>query len=353
VSKDTTTTATFGNYQKTKIKVIKTVELAVPAASDGNITFQLRQGASISSQGTMLATSIANNANGGVIGPDSWTILVPGKYPLIPGDYQFCEAVPMGYDSSLKSGVYGMDWFYPGIDPNNVASSSLTNEVVCVKFTVVSGSDTAGDDLDNTIVFKVDNGRPALQRTIGFWKNWASCSNSKGGQAPYLDQTLAKSPIIINALAGIWNGDLFVDTCWKAVSLLNKAPVQDPPTAKPKSSDPAFNASAQLVAFQLNILIPSSNSCTAANSAADLIQDYLDQVNFKGSSTLINWKSGTNAKIAANLNFLAQVLDHYNNATLKSGALINGKAVNCTTNVTTLMPYSTVLPTSNLHDALP
>ena len=268
-------TATFGNYQKTKIKVVKTVEGLPPTTADGNITFTLRTGASTAplpgGNGTTLETGVANAGNQGVI---NFTT------ELSPGTYQLCEVVPMGYDTSVKNGdwnkngtpgEYPGDWFYPGIDPNNVATSSNTNEVVCIPFTVQSGDDTAGDQLSNTVVFTIDNGRPALQRTIGFWKNWASCSGSKGGQKFILDQTLAKSPLretSTSTAPGFWVGDVFVDTCYEAVSLLSKAPISNPPTAKPKSSDPAFNAAAQYVAFQLNVLIPASTTCSSATPPA-------------------------------------------------------------------------------------
>ena len=72
--------------------------------------------------------------------------------------------------------------------------------------------------------------------TIGFWRNWASCSKSNGKQEPVLDQTLASF-----AGGGVYIGNLFVDTCQEAVRILSK---QDVGSGKQKSSDPAFNMAA-------------------------------------------------------------------------------------------------------------
>jgi len=222
---------------------------------------------------------------------------------------------------------------------------------VCIPFTAVSG--------DGTREFEIDNGRPAMQRTIGFWKNWASCSGSKGGQAPILDQTLAKGPwvdldeddVMDLGENGFWIGDLFVGSCSDAVHLLNKTPIDG---TRNKASDPAFNVAAQQVAFQLNVLIPSDTTCLAANASADYVQDYLDQVGFTGlSAWAYNWKTLNGPKIAANLNFLSAVLDHYNNDTLKFGATISGKTVDCSTVLTTVLPDLSTLPPAGSHNALP
>jgi hypothetical protein len=205
-------------------------------------------------------------------------------------------------------------------------------------------------------VFTIDNGRPGMQRTIGFWKNWAACSNSKGGQRDILGQTLAKSPLretATSTIPGFWEGDVFVDLCYEAVSLLSKSPISSNLKTKPNSSDPAFNSAAQHVAFQLNVLIPATVTCSSANQAADLIQDYLDQVNFTGQAWNFNWSTSPNNKIGANLNFLSTVLDHYNNDTLKSGYFSGGNLINCNTNVALVMPYPSQLPTANNHDSLP
>ncbi|MEO5860770.1 MAG: DUF5979 domain-containing protein [Pyrinomonadaceae bacterium] len=352
VLKNTTTTVTFGNFQKTDVKVIKTVNSLAPLAADGNIAFTIRTGASTEpgATGTTVTggSGVANAGNGGII---------EFNVALSPGKYQMCEVVPVGYDTSVKNvdwdgdgtpGEYGDDWFYPGININD-ATSTLDNGTVCFNFTVVSGSDTAGDGLDRTLVFTIDNGRPGMQRTIGFWKNHASCASSKGGQDPVLDQTLAKAPN-----GGIWEGDVFVDTCNEAVSLLSKTTIGTTKKAgKQMSSDPAFNSAAQHVAFQLNVLIPSTVTCSSANQAADLIQDYLDQVGFTGQPWTFNWSSGINPKVGANLNFLSTLLDHYNNDTLDNGYSSSSGTISCITNAASAMPYPSQLPTANNHDSLP
>ena len=55
--------------------------------------------------------------------------------------------------------------------------------MVCFPITIKSGDDTdPNDGSPNTVVLTINNGRPALQRTIGYWKNWNSCSKSSGKQ---------------------------------------------------------------------------------------------------------------------------------------------------------------------------
>ena len=217
-----TVKCTFNNRQRGTVKVNKTVELLPPTEADGNIRFEICDGASTATGdlGTILSYEFANFANGGII--SAFTVdnassnhngaLNQGEtLLLLPANttFQLCEVVPMGYDTNMKRDwdndgtvEYGDDWFYPGIDPNDVGSSSLSNEVVCINFSLQPGE---------TKTFDINNGRPAMQRTIGFWKNWASCAGSKGGQKPILDQTLAKAPN-----GTIWS-DLPVDSCAKAV----------------------------------------------------------------------------------------------------------------------------------------
>jgi hypothetical protein len=331
VTTGTTTSTSFGNYQKTKVKVVKTVDGIAPTPADGNIPFDIRYGAQPidgGSTGTIIATATANSTNGGVIGPDDWTTVgSPAKYPLEPGTYQLCETVPFGYSTSAKNGdadgdgtpgEYGDDWFYPGQGPNTI----LANEIICVPFTVISGSDTVSNDgLSNTVVFTIDNGRPALQRTIGYWKNWASCASSSTKKAPILDRTMAKGEptgIAIGALTlhGSTSNPNVAPDCALAVSILNKSTY---PQGKKVASDPAYNVAAQLLAFRLNLLIPSAANCSLANLAADKAQYYLQQIGFNDSTNpAYNWKTTKGKQLAANLNYLEGILNHYNNATLTS-----------------------------------
>src|SRR5262249_29759383 len=110
-----------------------------------------------------------NGASGGTI---NFT------YALIPGNhYQVCEKiVTPGWFTTLGPNPFAL--YNPG---------GLNVGEVCVDFVAQAGQ---------TTTFNVNNFFPStegLGTTIGFWKNWASCAGSNGGQKPKLDQTLAVS----------------------------------------------------------------------------------------------------------------------------------------------------------------
>ena len=326
----------FTNTELTKVRVIKTVEGSSPTGNPDawaevdppGIKFEIRTGASSSSDGTVVpgGTGYATIANGGVI---DFTA------ELLPGTYQLCELVPQGYDTTLQDGdwdgngtpgQFGSDWFYPNTAPQ------ASNEWVCIPFTV----DVTDPDYVDPIVFNVDNDLPGLQRTIGFWKNWAACTS--GNQADVLGQTLNLSPWLDANDAsshGVYVGDRFVNTCNEATKLLDKSAID---TGTKLASNPAFNLSAQYLAHQLNVIpgaiISANASCQAANDAADLTQRWLDLNGFTGNSTWnYSFKTTAGKKQAANLNYLAGILDKYNNDTL-----------NCTYNVVNNAPYPNLLP---------
>ena len=165
-----TVTCTFNNEQLGKARVVKTISGRAPTGSEA-FTFQLRQGASATENGTVLETKVANAANGGVIAFD--TFLIPGQ------NYQLCETGIMpGATTNLDQ--LGTLFVPNSDDPNH------DNSTNCINFTVAAGE---------TKTFNVNNVPPpgGDARTIGFWKNWASCKTSKGNQKPILDQTLAKA----------------------------------------------------------------------------------------------------------------------------------------------------------------
>jgi hypothetical protein len=191
----------------------------------------------------------------------------------------------------------------------------VDNSPVCVDFVAQAGQ---------TTVFAVDNTSPGGRAlTIGFWKNWASCAQSKGkGQKPVLDQTLAAAEpigIVVSAESGTYppfaapyylvlhdtNPDPNVASdCLKAVRLLDKSRID---TDKKMASDPAFNLAAQLVAAQLNFSAGAGKSgavITAVNQAVVLLGKY----KFNGST-----HTSISAADATAMNNLATILDNYNN----------------------------------------
>src|SRR5262249_31746748 len=154
-----------------------------------------------------------------------------------------------------------------------------------------------------TKTFTIDNGTPpgGLARTIGFWKNWSSCTG--GGQKPVLDQTLALFPVASGQTThGVFIGKLYVDTCAQAVAILSKSTL----SGKKASSDPAFNLAAQLLAAKLNLQAGAgTNSCVV--TAVTNAQNLLTAVNFDGSKTPVNMTSAQ----ASQANSLATTLDKY------------------------------------------
>ena len=147
---------------------------------------------------------------------------------------------------------------------------------------------------------------------IGFWKNWASCNNSNGKQAPVLDQTLALFPIGVNQTThGFYLGTLYVDTCAEAVSLLNKSTLN----GKKSASDPIFNMTAQLVAALLNL---KAGAATCGNLDQTIAQalTLLSVHNFNGNT----YTPKLTAAEATYANQLATILDNYNNTSACPGA---------------------------------
>jgi hypothetical protein len=270
-------TCTITNTKKGTARVVKTVSGAVPTGT-GAFTFEIRQGASSSSIGTILESLVANVGNGGVL--NFTTKLIP-----VPATYQICEANMLpGWTSTLSG-------FVPnGNDP------FADNSVRCADFTVQPG------ELKE---FTFNNTPPPMgdARTIGFWKNWSSCSG--GRQAHILDQTLLSFPVESGQTTpGVYIGDLYVDTCQEAVRILNKSRIDN---GKKMASDPAFNMAAQLLAAKLNIQRSAySDACILATIADG--QARLDTLNFNGVT-----HSPINNATAAILNELATKLDRYNN----------------------------------------
>ena len=168
------------------MNVIKTVNHGPIPSGLTTFTFQLRQGASLIDSGTTLETLMANALNGGRL--NFTTELIPGQM------YQMCEIVMSGWSTTL--GTFVPDSFLP---PNGVAPDpTADNSILCGNFEASPGQ---------TFEFTIDNTPPPGGRalTIGFWKNWASCAKSNGGQKPVVDQTLAAAEptgIVMSATSG-------------------------------------------------------------------------------------------------------------------------------------------------------
>jgi hypothetical protein len=288
-------------------KVHKTVSGQTPAAGQ-TFHFQLRSGASNVSDGTILEEK-DTDASGNI---SFTTNLTPGAH------YQLCEWVYPGWNTSL-----GPNLFVPNsIVPPNLPNPNVNNLTVCTDFVAQAGQ---------TTTFNVDNTPPPGGRalTIGFWKNWASCSGGK--QKPVLDQTLAAAiglttnppgglvysaqnagggwPNFAPAYYGVLKGSSSTPNsspdCSKAVNLLNKSTATG---AKKMSSDPLFNMTAQLVGAQLNYFVGAGKNGTTTltiQSAVLLNGKY----KFDGNTYSPKLTGADSSKA----NCLATQLDNYNN----------------------------------------
>ncbi|HYK19534.1 MAG TPA: hypothetical protein VEV42_02295, partial [Pyrinomonadaceae bacterium] len=253
-------TCTITNTKKGMAQVVKTVS-GLPPAAGQTFTFEIRQGASVVSDGTVLETK-TTDASGNL----SFTTKLSAG-----ATYQICEWVFPGWNTNLTGD--GPLFVPNSIIPPALPNPNVNNLTVCANFSVQPGQ---------TRTFTVNNTPPPGGRalTIGFWKNWASCASSNGkGQKPMLDLALGiASATTTNPPAGLvasaqnpgslwpnyaamWylvlKGDPLstinnirpAPDCSKAENLLDKTTIDG---KKKMSSDPLFNMTAQLVAAELN-----------------------------------------------------------------------------------------------------
>jgi hypothetical protein len=296
----------FHNQKQGKVKVEKTASGASLVGTSYAFTFELRKGASLTQNGTVLDTQIANAAN---LGKFEFT-----PY-LKPGDiYQLCEAVMPGWNTNLAGDG---PLFVPGsMTTPTLPNPGVNNMTVCVNFTVNAGQ---------TRTFSVDNSPPPGGRalTIGFWKNWASCTSSAAKKENTLDKTLAKAEpggLIVSADAGappaifglvfslVLHGSTATPNtapdCLKAVRLLDKSRIDN---AKKMAGDPAFNMAAQLVAAELNVVAGAGTNATITNVITQAVL-LLGKYDFDGKTHL-----AISAADATLMNNYAKILDDYNN----------------------------------------
>jgi hypothetical protein len=213
------------------------------------------------------------------------------------------------------------------------------NSTVCFEFTPDT-SDVGYPQYE----FTVDNTPPpgGDARTIGYWKNWSSCT--RGNQrfvldwvlwsfgrplfTPFdaMDATRTAPPLddpddidddITRYEPGVDLGDFNVGTCAEAFLILNKMPVNS--TGKQKrgsASDPVFNMAAQFLAVKLNIQAGADPRCLdddpdAGGPLLSLIAEadaLLIEVNYNGSS-----HDNLTGPEKTRLNELATIFDNYNN----------------------------------------
>jgi len=307
---------TYTDTKRGHVKVVKTVSGKPPAAGQ-TFTFQIRSGASTSSDGTVVEQK-DTDASGNI---SFTTDLVAGQ------TYQICEWVFPGWNTNLAGD--GPLFVPNSIIPPSLPNPNVNNLTVCADFSVSAGQ---------TRTFTVDNTPPPGGRalTIGFWKNWASCASSSGkGQKPMLDLALGIASaqttdppggLVVSAgnagsgwpnYASPWylvlKGDKTstkdnikpAPDCAKAVNLLNKTTIDG---KTKKSSDPLFNMTAQLVGAQLNRYMGAGISgVTITNIDQGVLLD--GKYKFNG----LTYSPNLTAADTTKANCLATQLDNYNN----------------------------------------
>jgi hypothetical protein len=250
-----------------------------------------------------------------------------GSAKLVPGEtYTVCETgIPAGWTLEWKvdtdnDGIPDtiIPFFAGGntpptpwtgysnvYDPNYVAPpAQYTNDTRCVKFTVQPGQ---------TLAFEINNSFPGGEpRTIGFWKNWNTCTGGRQQQVAAANGGPSEGWYILDDLLnspGYLVGDLVLDAgdCQQAVRILDKSEID---TGKKMASDGAYNLAAQFLAAMLN-LSAGAETCGAVTTAVTNAQTLLDRIGFDGTGAFL--RRGADYALA---NSLASTLDQYNNGNL-------------------------------------
>ena len=256
-----------------------------------------------------------------------------GGAKLIPGEeYTLCETgIPAGWTLEWQVDTDGdgiPDIIIPVVtgvnndpvdpatgysrvyDPNYVPPpGQFTNDTRCVNFVV---------DVGETLAFQIDNQFPGGEpRTIGYWKNWNTCTGGNQPQTAANNGGPAGGWYILDDLLndpGYTIGILQLDgsDCEDAVNLLDKREITG--NNKKKANDAAYNLASQLLAAQLN-LSAGAETCQAVVDAVNAGQTLLASINFDGSGNYLRPKDG---QLYTDANNLATTLDEYNNGLLCS-----------------------------------
>ena len=209
--------------------------------------------------------------------------------------YRLCETnVPAGW---------GSDWLLngnpvPTFDPGAFLTPPENTGHQCIDFMASAGEQ---------VLVAVDNVREREPRTIGYWKNWNSCSPGNQAETAARNGGAAAGFFLVEDLLPITIGQLALDTCDEAVNILDKRQVDG---GKKMANDAAYGLAAQLLAAKLNIAAnaASSTEVLAKIGEADAL---LTDIGFDGTGDYLGPKSGNPLRDAAQA--CADFLDMYNN----------------------------------------
>jgi hypothetical protein len=231
--------------------------------------------------------------------------------PFVPAVNDDAVAVPPGWSNV----------FDPMYEP---PPAIYSNDERCINFVADAGQ---------TEVFEINNEFPGGEpRTIGYWKNWDSCSGGgqvdtaieNGGETPaerlgsgnaLLDDVLQAPGITVGLLNMIADDDVFDcdQGTQDAVNILDK---RDIASGKKKANDAAYGLAAQLLAAIANDSA-GAGVCPEAGQAIIDGQLLLEGIDFDGMGNYFARKTNViNGFTKQEANELAGILDSYNNGTL-------------------------------------
>ncbi len=294
-----TVTCVFNNTERGMVDVLKTISGGTPGGVI--FEFQVRDGATALANGALLGKCLTDGITGACSILEDPALTDPLK--LLPNTtFQFCEVVMPGWSTDLSTSLTPVPFTIP---------NGGSNDILCVDFQVLPGQ---------TLTFNIDNTPPpgGDPRTIGFWRNWNSCTG--GNQDDVLDQTLASAGTIsLGAL------DLIGTSCEDAVNILSKRDTD----GKNRANDAAYGMAAQLLAALLNQQA-GATICAAANDAIADAEDLLNNAlagatlptpsfdGMKGHYRQPKGKGKATVKVGdpSTALSLASTLDGYNNGLL-------------------------------------
>ncbi len=228
-------------------------------------------------------------------------------FTLTPGTYKVCElnlAVLWGATATVNGSpatLYNPDAAIPEDNGNR-----------CTDVTVAYGSTT-------TVVFTNTPQQNGETRTIGYWKNWSSCTkgmqyikaNAPGGAGAEATLDFYLGGAGVQSIYPI--GSITTLTCQQAVSLLSKSSIDG--TKRP--GDPIYNMVAQLLGAKLNIAA-GAGTCPTLDQALIDAQNLLVAISFDGTKSYTG-KNPTGTATALQLSTattLAGILGAYNQGDL-------------------------------------
>jgi len=237
---------------------------------------------------------------------------------LIPGEtYTLCETgIAAGWTLQWNLDVDGNGAFtmppdqvlpFVGAHTGNLwevydptfGQQGASNDTRCVDFTVEAAE---------TVSFIIDNQHPGGDaRTIGFWKNWNTCTGGNQAQTAEKNGGQEAGFYILDDLLPQLIGDLAIETCEDGVSILDKSDLDH---GRKRANDAAYGMAAPLLAAKLNL---SAGAQTCAEVLAEVAAGdaLLSEIGFDGTGTY--FRPNTKDPLQNDALEIANLLDAYNN----------------------------------------